>query len=271
MSYYIEETKPGQGSRLYTKAGVLPFILTEEANLLATKLNHLAGKKMEALIAEINLRNETEEGVPAETESLEDPNQETAILFADNFIGPSGNWIRKIIPFKSRLDRLIVAEKIPKEYLAEASKAPEPNNSLKFFIDKFQHKFPNFRMNDWKNILAVEPVRKKTIAKYPKSYFSYFVGNINKGETSILDVAKREVKEEGSVAFSEEIYSVNYQNSIRRKYGLFKEHYLEFPFFDKSSGTTYFTRIYLLFMEKIKISEFPLVDENQNEYYFVNV
>lgn len=127
----------------------------------------------------------------------------------------------------------------------------EENGNLKAFTKNFKKLKSDKSLNNWKNIFCIEPIRwsqyKDPECRYKKSNFSFFYGNIEKKDESVLKAAQREALEEGCMNIDESIFSTKYQQKIRRDNKISTPLVLEYPF--NKDGITYWSRVYLLFLD----------------------
>ena len=259
-----------ENGSFFCKAGVMPFLRPKEANLLAQVLDSINAVKMNKLIQKL-----TETKKIHVFEEEEDPDSiETAAVISRSIFKSEKEWFDSLtdeqIDRVNRLSEVDLSEK-HKHYLQEPWCR---NGSLTHLIRKAKESIPNFwnLAGKWSNLMIIEPIREKTIERYKKTNFGYFVGNIEDDEKTTIEASKRETLEEGFVVFDDKIYSEEYQNQLRAKNDMESVPlFLEIPYFNKGStiAAKKGTKVFLLFMEDIKI--IPKLDEKRNLYYEVSV
>jgi len=264
--YFIEEN----GFR-FCKVGVMPFLRPNDANILAQVLDSINSVKMNKLISKLTITNK----IPIFEEDNSD-SVETAAVISNSIFNSEEDWRESLsieqIDRVERLTDIDLSEK-NKHYAKSLWTA---NGMLYSLMTNANENIPNSNIrnliNKWDNIMIVEPIREMSINRYKKTHFGYFGGNIEDYEKTTIEASKRETLEEGCVVFDEKIYSDKYQNQIRMKNGLDSVPlFLNLIYNNRKTGHqgSYSTKVFLLFMEDIKIT--PKLDKKQNLYYEVSV
>ena len=241
----ISENDANGTTKLYTKVGVLPFILNENSRVFTYNLDKLVDEKINLLLENISKK-------------ITDDNahNEIAGIFPAKLIDNISIWKRNSQVQKERCNKIIRAEfqrdkeKVIKQDL-------EPNGNLKIFLKNFESLTQNQKINldKWTNLFCVEPIRWEQYSdpncRYKKSNFSFFYGNTEPTDTSVLEGAIREAREEGSMNIHPDLFSDGYQQQIRTEHNLQIPLVLEYPF--TKDGITYWSRVYLLFLDNVKV------------------
>jgi len=257
-----------ENGSLFCKAGVMPFLRPKEANILAQVLDSINAVKMNKLIHELTSAKKIQQFEEEDANCIE-----TAAVISRSIFKSEKEWHDSLtdeqINRVNRLADIDLSEK-NKHYL---DLPWSRNGMLNHLIRRAKESIPQFfhLIGKWDNLMIIEPIRERSIDRYQKTHFGYFVGNIDDEEKSTISASKRETFEEGCVVFDDKIYSEEYQHELRVKNGIESVPlFLEIPYLGKNASVSpKSTKVFLLFMEDIKV--IPKLDEKRNLYYEVSV
>lgn len=249
MSLYpIEDVDSSNQRKLYTKAGVLLFLPNAKVEGFTNNLNNLVDYKIKILLNEIK-QSKKKYGIKLK----DNPHNEMAAIFSGKITESLREWKDKNAQGIARCVSIIDEEFINKNDRDRvAAEELDKNGNLKTLIDNLRPIYNPNELNNWSNIFGIEPIRAYQYynpkCQYKKPLYGFFVGNINQGETSIIQAARREVLEEGSIDLDERFFDPIFQTNMRSKNNISLPLVLEYPF--TKHGVTYWTRTFLLFIDE---------------------
>jgi len=234
---YIEED-----GKLFTKVGVIPFMSKDDSDSIARVIDSHTAVKMNNLIR--NIKDNRNDYFA----------NDTAGIISDSIFNDDKNWQNKItLEQKDRVDRLIQAESEDKKISNEPWTRNKTLEDIINLIKKSTVEYTSVE-KDWQNLLKINPIRQKN-KNQEKTNFGCFIKKIDKRDKILIEVAKNEMKEEACIYLNDFIFTGRYQSLIRERHKI-KDYplYVDVPYYDKYDKVTYHSRIYLLFMENVKIS-----------------
>jgi len=254
-----------ENNNVYVKAGVMPFINRESSLLLCRSIDTIMACKINRYIVDIQSGSDYHK--------FEEEDRMESLACISRSIFRSEDILKTAIT-SEQIDRLTRLSNVDlaEEHRNLLDQEWTKNNLLKHLIEQIKYVYRDYYevSRNWENLMIVEPIRQRTLDRYKNTHYGYFCSGIDKKDRSILDAAKRETKEEGSVVFSDKIYAENYQREIRRRFGI-KDMplYVDIQFIHQGKRINRYTRVYLLFMDNIIVTN--NIDNNGELYCKVDI